>query len=234
MHWGMGGNVVVWTYESREKLNSLRWKGKDHCHGWFAKRCVRTVLKYTELSMDSMTLVCLCVFLLGWCRNAGFHHCVIVGYLFLVNQSWRLLCLLPLMMIPSDQGDGPSSTHCFQPSPWDVRSRSISLWEWLDMVTAGRDRYIEDRLVTRRNIFFQNVSELLHYDSAWTVLRWPMDVCFVSWWRGRTKPFLIRRASVWNEGDRWTSATAARKLLFFAIGWFVQGDRPWNIPDILC
>ena len=101
MHWGMGGNVVVWTYESREKLDSLRWKGKDHCHGWFAKRCVRTVLKYTELSMDSMTLVCLCVFLLGWCRNAGFHHCVIVGYLFLVNQSWHLLGLLPLMMIPS-------------------------------------------------------------------------------------------------------------------------------------
>ena len=30
------------------------------------------------------------------------------------------------------------------------------------MVTAGRDRYIEDRLVTRRNIFFQNVSELYY------------------------------------------------------------------------
>ena len=34
------------------------------------------------------------------------------------------------------QGDGPSSTHCFQPSPWDV---CVCVWSQV-MVTTGRDR----------------------------------------------------------------------------------------------
>lgn len=176
-------------------------------------------------------LWCVCVCVCFFWDDVGMLAFIIVWYrlisLFVVHQSWQLLGLLPLMVIPSVSKAMDLHQHI-------VFSRALGMcvcvcgvrWWWRQAET-GLYKIGCRNILWPAGCFFKRKWALVYsYDSAWAVLRWPMDVCFVSWWRGRTKLFLIRRAGVWNVGDRRTSvfgtslltwqmaSHAAYKLLF--------------------